>query len=250
MNLDIDINSIEELRRDAYVTSIYAKMENDNIVGVFANESDALLIGYGFIPVPIVGVDSYIFEFSNLNNICDPINSTLTYLKTKKCPLLFSSKFFVVDNYCDKFNKSLRENTSRDVIDEDQLANYLKENFSQNYDKNAYAIAKEKLQKIDSILSKLEKTDIKGNLLFKLKFYTRFINNLDDRISFLNKIAKDYKDFDNNRQIIKASCPFAISDVIDRKTQSNYKIKSSKSPQYTYRNCIYEGQEYITYKEI
>lgn len=248
----IDINSIEDLRREAYVTAIYAKMENDNVAGVFSDKSDSLLIGWGFIPIPIVGVDRHIFEYSDTYNLCDPLNSTLTYLKTEKCPLLFSSKFYIVDDYCEKFTYYLRENTKKDVIYENNLSSYLKFNYSGKFDEEIYKTALNKLKEIDSLFLKLEQKNISGNLLFKLKFYLKFVKNLDDRILFLNKILPNYKDLEGKRQIISASCPFAVSDVIDRKinTNFNYKIEKSKSPQYTYRNCIYKGQKYITYEEI
>ena len=42
---------LEDLRREAYVDAIYAKMENDNVVGVFSEKFDALLISYGFINI-------------------------------------------------------------------------------------------------------------------------------------------------------------------------------------------------------
>ena len=54
---------LEDLRREAYVDAIYAKMENDNVVGVFSDKFDALLISYGFIVYPIIGLDSYIFDY-------------------------------------------------------------------------------------------------------------------------------------------------------------------------------------------
>ena len=74
---------LEDLRREAYVDAIYAKMENDNVVGVFSDKFDALLISYGFIVYPIIGLDSYVFDYYKLENVCDPINSTIAYLKTK-----------------------------------------------------------------------------------------------------------------------------------------------------------------------
>ena len=100
---------LEDLRREAYVDAICAKMENDNVVGVFSDKFDALLISYGFIVYPIIGLDSYIFDYYKLENVCDPINSTIAYLKTKKCPLIYSSKFFVLDDYCKKFNEYLEK---------------------------------------------------------------------------------------------------------------------------------------------
>lgn len=248
----IDINSLEDLRRQAYVTAIYAKMDKNNVVGVFSDKVDSLLIGYGFIPFPIIGTDPYIFDYSEDFNLCDPLNSTLTYLKTDKCPLLFSSKFFVVGDYCEKFTHILRENSEKDVIDQKNLSAYLKKNYSNKFNEEIYKDALSKAKEIDFLFSCLEEKDISGNLLFKLKFYLRFIENLDEKISFLNKLLSNYNDLDEKRQIVTASCPFAVSDLIDKSLGGDYSyiIKKSKHPQYSYRNCIYKGQKYITYKEI
>ena len=159
---------LEDFRRDAYVDAIYAKMEKDNVVGVFSDKVEALLISYGFIVYPILGLDSYIFDYFKLDNICDPINSTIAYLKTKKCPLIYAS---------------------------------------------------------------------------------RFINNLDERISFLEKIKTKYDKKKTERKIIKATCPYGVSDIIDKKICEDYKIVRSKNPDFTFEKCIYEADEILTYKE-
>ncbi|MDD7463319.1 MAG: hypothetical protein SOW41_03195 [Anaerococcus sp.] len=245
-----NINELEELRRNAYVDAIYAKMDQDNIVGVFSDDSDLLLFSYGFFPMPIVGVDPYIFEYSEDNDLCDPLNSTITYLKTQKCPLIFSSRFFVVDNYCPKFKEELRENTSRDLVDASKLENYLKENFKERFDSERSILVSKKLKEIDSLLEKLELTDISGSLLFKLRFYTRFIKDLDDRISLLENILKDHKFLGKKRKPIRVACPFAVADQIGKKEDGYIKIEKSDQPFYSYENCIYQGQKFITYKEI
>ena len=220
---------LEDLRREAYVDAIYAKMENDNVVGVFSDKFDALLISYGFIVYPIIGLDSYVFDYYKLENVCDPINSTIAYLKTKKCPLIYSSKFFVLDDYCKKFLENLD---------------------NRNFDEKIYFESLGKIEKINQILKDLQESDISGTLLYKLGFYIRFIKNLDDRISFLLEIKSKYKKKNIKRKIIKATCPFAISDIIDKKVYENYKISKSKKPDFTFKNCIYEADEILTYEEI
>lgn len=240
---------LEDFRRDAYVDAIYAKMEKDNVVGVFSDKVEALLISYGFIVYPILGLDSYIFDYFKLDNICDPINSTIAYLKTKKCPLIYASKFFVVDTYCEKFNKFLKENTEKDVVYEDDLKSYL-ENFDGiNFDEKIYKESQKKLEKINNLLKDLEESNISGSLLFKLEFYIRFINNLDERISFLEKIKTKYDKKKTERKIIKATCPYGVSDIIDKKICEDYKIVRSKNPDFTFEKCIYEADEILTYKE-
>lgn len=241
---------LEDLRREAYVDAIYAKMEEDNVVGVFSDKVDTLLISYGFIPYPIVGVDSYVFEYFKLNKVCDPINSTLAYLKTKKCPLIYSSKFFVVDNYCNHFNNYLKENTDKDIVDEKHLKTYLDNLSDREFNEEIYEKSKEKFKRIDLLLKDLEKSDISGSMLYKLEFYIKFIKDLDDRILVLEGIKSKYKKTDSKRRIIEVTCPFAIADVIDKNVDGYYKIVKSQSPDFTYKDCIYEAENFITYKEI
>ncbi|MFR4763867.1 MAG: hypothetical protein ACLT9V_05010, partial [Anaerococcus obesiensis] len=224
--------------------------ENDNVVGVFSDKFDALLISYGFIVYPIIGLDSYIFDYYKLENVCDPINSTIAYLKTKKCPLIYSSKFFVLDDYCKKFNEYLEKNTDKKIVYEKDLKNFLENLDNRNFDEKIYFESLGKIEKINQILKDLQESDISGTLLFKLEFYIRFIKNLDDRISFLLEIKSKYKKKNIKRKIIKATCPFAISDIIDKKVYENYKISKSKNPDFTFKNCIYKADKILTYEEI
>lgn len=240
---------LEDFRRDAYVDAIYAKMEKDNVVGVFSDKVEALLISYGFIVYPILGLDSYIFDYFKLDNICDPINSTIAYLKTKKCPLIYASKFFVVDTYCDKFNKFLKENTEKDVVYEDDLKSYLENLDGINFDEKIYKESQKKLGKIKKLLKDLEESNISGSLLFKLEFYIRFINNLDERISFLEKIRTKFDKKKTERKIIKATCPYGVSEIINKEISGVYKIVRSINPDFTFEKCIYEADEILTYKE-
>lgn len=240
---------LEDFRRDAYVDAIYAKMEKDNVVGVFSDKVEALLISYGFIVYPIIGLDSYIFDYFNLDNICDPINSTIAYLKTKKCPLIYSSKFFVVDSYCEKFNRFLKENTDKDVVFENDLKSYLENLDGIKFDEKIYKESQKKLGKIKSLLEDLEETSISGDLLFKLEFYIRFIKDLNERISLLEKIRTKYDKKKTKRKIIKATCPYGVSNIIDKKICEDYKIVRSKNPDFTFEKCIYEADEILTYKE-
>lgn len=240
---------LEDLRREAYVDAIYAKMEKDNVVGVFSDKFEALLISYGFIVYPIVGLDSYIFDYFKVDNVCDPINSTIAYLKTKKCPLIYSSKFFVVDNYCENFNDYLRKNTDKDLVYENDLKVYLENLKDRKFDEKIYKESQEKLEEIKILLRDLEQSDINGSLLYKLEFYIRFIKDLDKRTSFLKYIKSKYKKKNIKRKIIKASCPFAVSDIIDKNIGGNYKIIKSKNPEFTFEKCIYKADKILTYKE-
>ncbi|QQK08300.1 hypothetical protein [Miniphocaeibacter halophilus] len=108
-------NQLLELRKTAFVDCIMKKMETDNIIGVFGENFDqALLYGYGLIPIPIIGLDSYIFDYGYIEG-CDPIRSTMVYLETEKCPLLFSSKMYILDGSCPKIEEEFLKRTEKTV---------------------------------------------------------------------------------------------------------------------------------------
>ena len=94
------INYAPELRREAYIDATLRMQANDNIIGVFGSAyseaqspviDEAIIYGCGLVPVPIVGVDAFIFKHGDYP-ACDAIKSTMVYLTTQKCPLLYSSK--------------------------------------------------------------------------------------------------------------------------------------------------------------
>ena len=240
---------LEDFRREAYVDAIYAKMEDDNVVGVFSDKYEPLLISYGFIVYPIIGLDSYIFDYCKVDDFCDPINSTIAYLKTQKCPLIYASRFFVVDNYCEKFNACLKKATDKDLVYENDLEAYLKNLKDRLFDKKIYKESQDKLEKIKKLLTALEESDMNGSLLYKLEFYIRFIKDLDERISLLTYIKSKYQRKNIKRKIIQATCPFAVTDLIDKNIDQAYKIVKSKNPDFTFDKCIYEADKILTYRE-
>ena len=88
-----------------------------------------------------------------------------------------------------------------------------------------------------------------GSLLYKLGFYIRFIKDLDERISFLKYIRSKYQRKNIKRKIIQATCPFAVTDLIDENIDQAYKIVKSKNPDFTFDKCIYKADKILTYKE-
>ena len=75
------------------------------------------------------GLDSHIFSFGEYDG-CDLVKSTIIYLKTEKCPLLFSAKMYVVEDFCDHFIESLQGETEKPICvyrNEDELKLILEE---------------------------------------------------------------------------------------------------------------------------
>ena len=130
MELDFKHASLREildyapdLRREAYVDATLRMQADDNIVGVFGSAyseaqspviDEALIYGCGLVPAPIVGVDAFIFKHGDYP-ACDAIKSTMVYLTTQKCPLLYSSKMYVLDGCCPAVETAFRQCTQKTV---------------------------------------------------------------------------------------------------------------------------------------
>ena len=112
----LNIDFFKEIRREAYVKAIGAKMAADNVVGTFGNVDEAFLRAYSLIPYPIISVDGFIYQYGDVNEDCDTINSTRIYLETGKCPILFSSKFIVHSNLCPIFVEKISKVTDKKFI--------------------------------------------------------------------------------------------------------------------------------------
>ena len=110
----IDISFLENLRREAYVEAAENYLSSANVIGIFGEDLPLdILYAYGLLPVPCEGTDSAIFKFGDMENICDVIRSSVIYLKTDKCPILFSCSMYLIENTCTVFFNKLKENTDK-----------------------------------------------------------------------------------------------------------------------------------------
>ncbi len=245
-----------ELRREAFVNCLMDMGEEDNIIGVFGNDyNESLLYGYGLKPIPIVGIDPYIFKFGDYNS-CDPIKSTIIYLKTEKCPLLYSSKMYLLDGFCKAMEKALKENTEKLVYiykDDNGLDDIIKKIYNRKFSKEKYNLAEENLKEINYLISIISNSDIPSKELFMVKFFTKYITNLESRKFFLGEIVNNLT---YNRKIsrkkINALCPGGIYEELDSIMQDEeYEIfESRKDLDFTYNKCIYKGRKYLNYKRV
>ena len=113
----IDISFLENLRREAYVEAAENYLSSSNVIGTFGENLPLdILYAYGLLPVPCEGTDSAIFKFGDMENVCDVIKSSVIYLKTDKCPILFSCNMYLIENTCTHFFNKLKENTGKKVL--------------------------------------------------------------------------------------------------------------------------------------
>lgn len=234
---------LPELRRLAFVECIVQKSEEDNIVGIFGNATNESLIhGYGLYPVPIQGLDGYVFKYGQYCG-CDLIKSTVIYMKTEKCPLLFSAKMIITDDFCSKFNDTMLKESRKPVHiykNDDDLQNILESVYKRTFSISKYEKAKALHEKIDSIIEKLYLSDLSGKELFELEFFSKYIINLEDRVEFLNE-ALNRASFNDlgERKNIPVFCAGGIYNEIECYLfNSRYKfVFDMENSKFSCRGC-------------
>ena len=151
----IDVEFFKELRRKAYVDAVTFKMSENNVVGYFAKDIDeAFLMSYGLVPYPIGSTDTEILAYGEYNT-CDMISATTIYMTTKKCPLIYSSKIFLIEDICKKFTEVFSASCDRyiykysgDIAGTD-IDGVIKSVYGFNFDEKKYKQMKKIFSKID-----------------------------------------------------------------------------------------------------
>lgn len=256
-----------DLRRNAYVDTTLRMQTDDNIVGVFGSAyssaqspviNEALIYGYGLLPVPVTGVDAFIFKHGDYP-ACDVIKSTMVYLTTQKCPLLYSSKMYVLDGCCPAAEVAFRQCTQK-VVHRYQntgaLHSILQEVYGKTYSKSRYEQAQTAYAQIDTLLQQIEQSALSGNELGILGFYSRFIFELDERIAFLTRVCNllAYESGERTgdyplRVPVAVYCPDGIAHKMQPAAGRCFKIvQARKEPaDIACAGCVYAANEYITY---
>lgn len=220
-------------------------MAADNVVGTFGNVDEAFLRAYSLIPYPIISVDGFIYQYGDVNEDCDAINSTRIYLETGKCPILFSSKFTVHSNLCPIFVEKISKVTDKKFISIDNTSKFL-EMSGYSFDDKIYDEQKKLIETIDEKLKFLEKTDIDSKLLSYAKFYLLYEPELKKRIDILDHLINEYEFIDNERKIVRALCPYGILDGIDAENYSV--IESTNDVDCAPDKCAFCNKKYIKYE--
>ncbi|MGP1455643.1 MAG: hypothetical protein ACTTJ7_07800 [Treponema sp.] len=207
MQLDFNHASLREildyapdLRREAYVDAALRMQADDNIVGVFGSAyteahspiiDEAVIYACALVPVPIIGVDAFIFQYGDYP-ACDVLKSTMVYLTTQKCPLLYSSKMYVLDGCCPAAAAAFRQCTQKPVHVYEHaggLKAVLQHVYGRPYSSVRYEQARIAFGKLHALLLQLEQSELSGNDVGVLAFYSRFIFELEERIAFLTRVC-------------------------------------------------------------
>lgn len=236
----IDTEFLLDCRRNAYVDCSMQYMEHNNVIGYFGQDVPLeVLYGFGLIPVPLEDVDAEIFRFTSealkQRHFCDCIQSTLTYLETDKCPILFSCKAYVFGNSCDLFFREFSSRTPKICIHlssgvskaENESVTLLREIAGRDFDKTVYAKAKENLAYINSVLEKIEHYSNATALeIFMLEFYSPYIIDLTQRVNYFKQLEHtlNFTSERKERKSITAACPRGAFKSIFAQTPDNARV--------------------------
>ena len=264
------LNYAPDLRREAYVDATLRMQADDNIVGVFGSAyseaqspviDEALIYGCGLVPVPIVGVDAFIFKHGDYP-ACDAIKSTMVYLTTQKCPLLYSSKMYVLDGCCPAVETAFRQCTQKTVHiynDAETLKTVLQQVYGYEYSAARYQDAKSAFLILSGLLQQLEQSTLSGNEFGMLAFYSRFIFELEERIAFLTRVCEllsfaatgEHLSHSPEKRIpVSIHCPDGIIQKIKPAAGTYFKpvrVQSGSSADIACVGCIYPAAQYVGY---
>jgi hypothetical protein len=264
------IDYAPDLRREAYVDATLRMQADDNIVGVFGSAyseaqspviDEALIYGCGLVPVPIVGVDAFIFKHGDYP-ACDVIKSTMVYLTTQKCPLLYSSKMYVLDGCCPAVETAFRHCTQKLVHiynDAATLKTVLQQVYGCEYSATRYQESKSAFLALNRLLQQLEQSALSGNDFGVLAFYSRFIFKLEERIAFLARVCELFSSAatwehsshsPEKREPVSIHCPDGIIQKIKPDSGTYFKpvwVQAGRSADIACAGCIYPAAEYVGY---
>lgn len=259
-----------DLRRNAYVDATLRMQADDNIVGVFGSAysdvqspiiDETLIYGCGLVPVPIIGVDAFIFKHGDYP-ACDAIKSTMVYLVTQKCPLLYSSKMYILDGCCPAVETAFRQCTQKSVHvyeTEEKLKTALQQVYGCEYSTIRYQKAQLSFTRLNSLLQQLEQSLLSGNEFGILAFYSRFIFDLEERIAFLTRICELLSSMKNHGAPLRSSgkripvsihCPDGIIQKITPTTGTYFKpvrVRPGSTADIACAGCIYSAGQYVEY---
>jgi hypothetical protein len=247
-----DIGQImAEYRRRAYVDTLMKMKTEDNVIGIFGEGIDeTFLYAYGLVVIPIVGMDSYIFEYGEYDS-CDTIRSTIIYMKTGKCPLLFSSKMYLLSDVCTNIYNAFCENTDKVVevySNNQKLSSVIERVYKRKFDNNLYNVQKQRLQYIENLYEKIENSNLSMKEKFMLNFFSKYIISLDEIITFLDDISKNLSLGNKNKKSIYTPCPYGIYENISNQFEKDILLKQGiKNIDIACKGCMYDAPLYINY---
>lgn len=239
----IDVEFFKELRRNAYVDAVTYKLSENNVIGYFAKDIDeAFLMSYGLVPYPIASIDTEILKYGAYDT-CDMISATTIYMTTKKCPIIYSSKIFLIEDMCKKFTEVFSKSCDRYIhefrgdIAASEIDGVIKSVYGFDFDETKYKKYKKIFSKINELLLVIEKK-IDAHEYNIVKYYIKYVANPEKRIKILEKVLEDNKNNINikKNKCINVACPEIILDELKCPICVSY-----KNIEIAPKGCILKG---------
>ena len=269
MDAIIDKAFLIDARRNAYIECTENYLSSNTIVGVFGDDIPLeIFYACGTVPVPIEGVDSHIFRFGKegeWQDYCDVIKSTLIYLTTQKCPILYSCKMYVLQNNCQKFIDAIRANTEKPVlvyIDETSLIDELCKVYGTSYSETLMKDARGDLEYIKAVLQKARHCPyLTCEEFFLLEFYSKYITDLKMRRAYFEDLERKLITSTDECEIeeVTAFCPRGNYEKVcqdlsmKHTTPATFKTANLRIKRvweegiYGYANCPFTCQKKLSY---
>ena len=257
--MQIDKDFLVDLRRNAYVECTENYLSSNTVAGIFGDGlPEELFYACGVVPIPIEGVDSHIFKFGKEgegDGFCSVIKSTLIYLTTQKCPILYSCKMYVLEDVCANFTNALKSNTEKPILVykcETELIQTLLEVYGTHYDEASRQNAKNDLDYIKSVLEKLTYySALSTEELFLLEFYSKYMTCLSDRKKYFEALEKEvsfHKEKNNIKKTLSL-CPRGNYKSICDEAPKTRITRVFDNAEYGYTNCIFECKKERNYQK-
>ncbi len=255
----IDVDFLIERRRNAYIECTENYLESNTVVGIFGDSlPEEIFYACNTVPVPIEGVDSHIFKFAKENetaHFCDVIKSTLTYLTTQKCPILYSCKMYVVENTCKKFIDALKANTEKPVLvyrEEAELINKLCSIYGTQYNEEAKVEARADLDYIKNVLEKIKyHSCLNTKEVFLLEFYSKYMTDLKMRKEYFEELEKNIEFIEEKNKIVEVAtiCPRGGYESLCKEINIPIAriVRTWNGSEYGYKHCPFDFKKEINY---
>jgi len=263
----LDKEFLLELRRRAYVECTQNYLETNTIVGIFGDEMpQELFYACGVLPIPMEGVDSHIFQFGKeeeWEGVCDVVKSTLIYLTTQKCPILYSCKMYVLEPHCQAMIDAIKRKSEKPILvytNERSLIDALCKVYGTSYNEKMRVEAKKELDHIQKILQKIVlHSNLSVEMLFLLEFYSKYMIDLEERRAYFEELEKELSFTTKARDVkdVNVLCPRGnYSNVcmsIEKEqckgdVKKNVRIKRVwECGEYGYPNCPFDAKKRIGY---
>ncbi|WP_300409268.1 2-hydroxyacyl-CoA dehydratase [Lagierella sp.] len=237
-----------DIRKNAYIDAITLS-ETGKVVSLWGRVPWEIVESFGFKAIYSYGIDKDVTIDYDDNNYCDMLNSSFAYLELGKCPFMFSSKFFIVDDYCKVRYEKLKEKTEKEVYiykenDYKSLIKFLEEKSGKAFNRELFDELVEKSKEISKLICKLRKCDVDEKRIYEVEYFSKFIFDINKRIDFIKSHIDDTQ---RDKDTVKIQAGAGIYKKISGLVKEGYFCEGEYQDIFTK-----EGFEFIEekYKEF